>query len=83
MALAEVNLQCGIIKVVLLRVAPLTGIGVSSIADVASLMLLTAVSVKLVVAVEPLATKSTLRVTLETRLIYGAGVVISITLVLP
>ena len=55
---------------------------VPTIADVASLMLVAAMCIELVIAVKTLTTETTLRMAFETRLIHGARVVISVLFVL-
>lgn len=74
----EMVLERGIINVVLLLA--MSG---SSIADVASLMLVTAVCIQFVISVESLATETTFGVTSETTLVNSTGDVISVFLVFP
>jgi hypothetical protein len=50
---------------------------------VAALVLISAMGVKLVVTVEALSTEATLRVSLESTLIYGPGIIVAELLVLP
>lgn len=71
-------LERGIIDVVLLLA--MSGL---SIADVASLMLVTAVCIQFVISVESLATETAFRVTSETALVNGTGDIISVFLVFP
>jgi hypothetical protein len=49
----------------------------SSIADKASFVFLSAVDVQLVIAIEPLSTEATFRMTFETALVYCSRVIIS------
>ena len=71
-------LERGIIDVVLLLA--MSGL---SIADVASLMLVTAVCIQFVISVESLATETAFRVTSETALVNGTGDVVSVFFVFP
>lgn len=71
-------LERGVIDVVLLLA--MSGL---SIADVASLMLVTAVCIQFVISVESLATETAFRVTSETALVNGTGDVVSVFLVFP
>lgn len=71
-------LERGVIDVVLLLA--MSGL---SIADVASLMLVTAVCIQFVISVESLATETTFRVTSETALVNGTGDVVSVFFVFP
>lgn len=72
MILMKVILQCVIVNIVLLLT-----MGGASVTDVATFVFITAMSVQLVVAVEPLTTKSTLRVSPEATLVYSSRLVIA------
>lgn len=74
----EVILQRIVVDVVLLLA--MSG---SSIADVASLMPVTAVSIQFVISVKSLATETALWVTSETTLVNGTWDVVSVFLVFP
>ena len=76
MVLPEVFLESIVVKVV---VRPAWR---SSVADVASLVLLAAMDEQLVVAVEGLLAEATFGVALETTLVYGPRLVISVVLML-
>jgi hypothetical protein len=77
MVLLKMVLKCVVIDVVLLLTVRRT-----SVTNVATLVLVTTMSVKLIVAVESLATKATLGVSLEATLIYGTWLVVTRLLVL-
>lgn len=70
--LAEMSLQSIVIEVVLwvLTACP-------SIAKMASLMLISTMSIQLIFAVEPLATKAALRMALEATLVHCARIVVA------
>lgn len=72
MIFVEVILQCVIVNIVLLLT-----MGGASVTDVATFVFITAMSVQLVVAVEPLTTKSTLGVSPEATLVYSSRLVIA------
>ena len=72
MIFVEVILQCVVVNIVLLLT-----MGGASVTDVATFVFITAMSVQLVVAVEPLTTKATLRVSPEATLVYSSRLVIA------
>lgn len=74
----EVVLERGIIDVVLLLAV--SGL---SIADVASLMLVTAMCIQFVISVESLATETAFRMASKTALVNSTGDVVSVFLVFP
>jgi hypothetical protein len=78
MIFLEVNLQSIVVDVVLLLT-----VGGPTVADMASLVLVSTVSVELVVAVESLPTESTLGVALEAALIDRTRFMIAMLLVFP
>lgn len=78
MVLAKVVLERIIVDIVLLFATTVT-----SIANVAAFVLVSAVCVQLVVAVKSLSTKATFWVPLESTLVDGAWVIIAKLLVLP
>lgn len=78
MCICEVLLQLVIVEVVL-RVSTT----ISAITDVTALMFLPAMTVQLIITVKSLATKSTLWMTFETRLIYSSRSVVAILFVPP
>lgn len=71
-----------ILKGLIINVVLLLTVGGTTITDMATFVFVSAVSVELVVAVEALATKSTLRVSFETTLIDRAGLIIAVLLML-
>lgn len=77
MVLAEVHLEGGVVEKVLLGAAC-----VSAVAEVATLVLISAVSVQFVIPVEPLSTEPALWVAFEATLIHGTRVVVAKLLVL-
>lgn len=77
MILLKVYLKRVVIDVVLLLSASVT-----AIADMAALVLVSAMRVKFVVAIEPLGTETAFRMTLEPALVYCAWVVVARSLVL-
>jgi hypothetical protein len=76
---SEVDLERIIVDVILL----LPTAAVSAIADVATFVLVPAMGVELVIAIETLTTEAALRVSLETALIDGTRIVVAKFLVLP
>lgn len=76
MVLAEMEFECIVIDIVL-RLAT----AVSPVADMAALMLVTAMCEELVVAVESFSAEATFGVTLETGLVDCAGVVVAVLFV--
>lgn len=72
MVLFEVLLQCIIIEEILLRLSP-----IPPIADMAALVLVPAVCVELVVAVEAQAAEAAFGVAFEAALVDGAGVIVA------
>lgn len=78
MVFAKVYLQ-GVVIHIILRIAS----AVSSIADMASLVLVPAVCIQLIVAVESLLAKAALWMAPETCLIFGPRVVITESFVFP
>lgn len=72
MVFSEMLFQAVIIDVVLLL--PPT---ISPITEVASLMLVSAVNVELIVAIEPLSTKAAFRMTFETALVDSPRIIIA------
>lgn len=63
---------------IIVDIVLLLAIGISSIANVTAFVAISAVGIQFVVAVEPLVTETTLRMSLETALIDGAGLVVAI-----
>jgi hypothetical protein len=77
MILLEMMLKCVVVDVVLLLT-----VGRASVTNMATFVLVTTMSVKLVVAVESLTTETTLGVSLEATLVYCTRLVIAGLLVL-
>lgn len=73
MVFPEVKFQGVVVYIILLLPS-----SIPSIADMALFMLISAMGVQLIIAVESLPAKATLRMALETALIHGSRVVIAI-----
>ena len=78
MVLLEMHLKGVVVDKILLFSAP----PFSAIANVAALVLVSAMSVKLIVAIEALSTEATFRMSLEATLIYCSRVIVAKLLVL-
>ena len=78
MSFCKVFLELLVIEVVLWVCS-----AISPITNMASFVLLSAMSIQLIVPLEPLLTETTLWVSFKARLIYCAWIVIAISLVLP
>lgn len=72
MVVPEVKFQGVVVHIVLL----LPSI-ISSIADMALFMLISAMGIQLIIAVKPLPAEATLRVALKTALIHGSRIIIT------
>lgn len=75
--LPKVDLECVVVEVVL-RLSS----AISSVADVTAFVLVATMREQFIVTVETLSAETTLRVALETTLIYRARVVVSVLFVL-
>jgi alkylated DNA nucleotide flippase Atl1 len=76
---SEVDLERIVVDVILL----LPTAAVSTIADVATLVLVPAMGVELVITIKTLTTEAALRVSLETALVDGTRIIVAEFLVLP
>lgn len=72
MILMEVIFQCVVVNIVLLLT-----MGGASVTDVATFVFIAAVSVQLIVTIEPLATKPALRMSSEATLVYSSRLVVA------